>query len=260
MRTLQDSARRHAEECGKLNPKMPLALLAPAGNVLADVKAMCEELGLVESYGIATSLHTKSLVGLRCAEADHEIDVLCKLMESEMNKQGYFAISPSLIKFYDNKRPLGDVVYEAFPSARFDLTEAGNCLACGNNVAAAFHMMRACEVGLWALGRDRNIALALSGQIEFAEWGKIIGELEKAVPAIQSWPNSQSKQRAHLFYNHALISIRAFNDGWRRHAAHVRPAPEMQDDEALGLWGHVSRFLTRIATKISEANTDPVPW
>jgi len=185
---------------------------------------------------------------------------LLALIESEMKKQLFFHIPEAVGKFYKKERPMGDAVYDAFGRSRFDVTEAGTCLACGCNVASAFHLMRAAEVALWELGRDRQIPLAKSGKIEFAEWGLIIRELEDALKAIQQWPNSHKKEEAHKFYNSAVFEIRAFNDGWRRHAAHVRPQPAMEVDEALALWGHVSRFLEILATKISEGNYTPLVW
>jgi hypothetical protein len=193
-------------------------------------------------------------------ELQYSFRHLRELMESEMQKHLFLSISPKLADFYEKERPLGDDVYNAFPLSRFDLTEAGTCLACGNNVAAAFHCMRAAEVGLRELGRDRQIPVAVNGKIEFAQWGAIISELEDAVKKIQHWPNSAAKEEAHKFYNSALMEIRAFNDGWRRHAAHVRSHPDMQSDEALALWGHVSRFMEKLATKISEGTYTPLTW
>src|ERR1035441_5365022 len=172
----------------------------------------------------------------------------------------FFSVTKDLANYYKHERPCGDKVFNSFPSARFDLTKAGACLACANNVAMTMHLMRASEVGLWELGRDRRIPLAENGKIEFSEGGVIIRELEDAVKAIQQWPNSHTKEEAHKFYNSAVEEIRAFNDGWRRHAAHVRPQPEMHDDEAFALWGHVSRFLQGLALKISEGVYTPLRW
>jgi hypothetical protein len=121
--------------------------------------------------------------------------------------------------------------------------------------------MRAAEVGLWELGRDRQIPLAKSGKIEFAEWGVIISELEDAVRLIQQWPNSAMKEEAHKFYNTAIVEIRSFNDGWRRHSAHARPhMPRMEPDEALALKGHVFRFMNTLAKKIGVGKYTPLIW
>ncbi len=169
---------------------------------------------------------------------------------------------PNQVKQYvQQDHPFGQTVSKHFPSAVSDLIAAGNCLGVGCYPASAFHLMRAAEVGLWELGRDRKIPLAVSGKIEFTEWGKIIGELEESVKLIQQWPNSALKEEAHKFYNSAVVEIRAFNDGWRRHSAHARPyMPTMEIDEAVALWGHVFRFLNVLASKISEGGYTPLVW
>jgi hypothetical protein len=229
----------------------------------------CRKTSLVESETCAIRIQTEWWPGYPSSNATNVLtnalqlsfQHLRELMESEMRKQLFFGMTSDLSKYYDRERPLGDEVYNAFPTARFDVTKAGTCLACSCNVAAAFHLMRAAEIGLWELGRDRQIPLAQSGKIEFSEWGTIIRELEDAVKAIQQWPNSRTKEDAHKFYNSALFQIRAFNDGWRRHTAHVRPAqPEMKDKEAFALWEHVSTCLTTLSTKISEGSYTPLIW
>jgi hypothetical protein len=41
-------------------------------------------------------------------------------------------------RYYKAERPFGDAVFDAFPSARFDIPEAGTCLAVGCNVWRRF--------------------------------------------------------------------------------------------------------------------------
>ncbi len=182
----------------------------------------------------------------------HHLKAMVELAESELKKRKVLALPVNIAKFYDQERPMGEAIYRAFKSARFDITQAGNCLACGNNFASAFHLMRAVEVGLWALAADRQIPLAGEGRIEFSNWGRIIGQLEKVAGEVQGWRSSPEKEQAHEFYNKALAEIRTFNDGWRRHLAHVRPSPGMDESEAVALWGHVSRFLGTLASRLSE--------
>jgi hypothetical protein len=229
--------------------------------VLMPATVACAQLGLEESVAFAGRLAVEWDTPVRCEEFQWGLHHLSELMQSEMKKLIYVSIPENLATHYKDKAPFGDDVYNAFPSARFDISEAGTSLACGCNSAAAFHLMRAAEIGLWELGRDRQIPLASAGKIEFTEWGKIIGKLETAVQAIQKWPNTPAKEDAHRFYNSALVEIRAFNDGWRRHIAHVRTnQQELQDDETLALWGHVSRFLSQLAGKISEGKYTFLIW
>jgi hypothetical protein len=121
--------------------------------------------------------------------------------------------------------------------------------------------MRAAEVALWELGKDRQIPVAQSGKIEFTEWGIIIDQLETALMAIRQWPNSAAKEDAHRFYNRAVVEIRSFNDGIRRHLAHVRKQQiPIEENEALANWGHVSRFMRTLSEKIAEGKYTPLIW
>jgi len=190
-------------------------------------------------------------------ELRHAIDDI----HSAAWKRKFLQVSQDRAEYLDNPALFGEKVKVAFPSATNDITEAGNCLAAECYVAAVFHLMRAAEVGLWELGRDRQIELARTGKIEFTEWGIIIGQLEVAVKSIQGWRNSRSKEDAHKFYNSVVVEIRAFNDGWRRHAGHARPyIPSMEADEAMALFGHVRRFLVALSEKIREGTYTPLIW
>src|SRR5450755_3395689 len=141
-----------------------------------------------------------------------ELDNLSEELTRDVFKNKFVQVAGDLGPFINQAFAFGEDVAIAFPSATNDLFEAGNCLSVGCNTATAFHLMRVAEVGLWELGKDRQIPCAQSGKIEFTEWGVIIGQLEDAVRAIQQWPNSQTKEDAHKFYNAALVEIRAFND------------------------------------------------
>jgi hypothetical protein len=152
----------------------------------------------------------------------------------------------------------GGEVDEAFPSAAFDIKEAGNCLAVECNVAAVYHAMRAVEFGLRVIARDRRITFP-KGPVEVQQWGEILRELEKSVATIQQWPKGTAKEAAHEFYNKALLEIRSFNDAYRRHVMHSR-AKQYDRYEALSVVEKVERFMKLLATKISERKRTPLIW
>jgi hypothetical protein len=231
---------------------------------LANVESETESLQLNASHNLTHTLISdisRLKSGLQQEQVSQSLRGIRTTLQYELSKMLFFEMAENAARFYKQERPFGDAAFDAFPSARFDISEAGTCLACGLNSATAFHLMRAAEVGLWELGRDRQIPIAQNGKIEFEEWGKIIRELEDAVKGIQQWANSREKEEAHKFYNSALVEIRAFNDGWRRHIAHVRCSQQpLQNDETIALWGHVSRFLGMLATKIGEGKYMPLVW
>ncbi|HEU0046483.1 MAG TPA: hypothetical protein VFQ43_02610 [Nitrososphaera sp.] len=231
--------------------------------VLIAIAKECAQVGLCRATQIAKDILHQ--FNMRRDWANREIVTLLRELDKhirwDMEKEMFMYVPPSSARYYNLDKPFGEKVYDAFPSARFDLTQAGNCLAAGVHTAAGLHLMRGAEIGLWELGRDRQVPLAQAKKIEFAEWGTIIGELETAIKAIQQWPNSTAKEDAHKFYNRAIVEIRSFNDGIRRHLAHVRPQQiPLEEDEALANWGHVARFLQTLAAKISEGKYTDLVW
>jgi hypothetical protein len=211
-------------------------------------------------YSIRAALeHFKFSSDYGTYEIRRELKSLRGNIEIVLSERKFAYIPQSKTKYVGQDKPCGQKVYDAFPSARFDLTEASDSIACGLHTAAGFHLMRAAEIGLWELGRDRQIPSA--AKIEFTEWGKIIDELETEIVKIQQWKNSNVKEEAHRFYNRSLAEIRAFNDGWRRHLAHVRKSQlPLDPHEAMALHGHVQRFLELLALKISEGQYTNLVW
>jgi hypothetical protein len=94
-------------------------------------------------------------------------------LKDELDGAVLFVADPRFSHLLETARdPFPEGISEAFPSAVFEMSEAGKCLALHRATAAAFHSIRALEVGLLALARflsvpdptkgtDRNWALIL---------------------------------------------------------------------------------------------------
>lgn len=193
------------------------------------------------------------------------------LLKSEMEKRLFFSIEPELGKYYsfppknaltDPEFSFGFTAETAFPSAKMDMIEAGNCLAVGRNNGAVYHLMCVAEVGLRALAWDRRVEAKQNKKsipLEFAQWGELIGKLETEVEKIKSWRSKHTSAEAHQFYNSVLVEIRSFNTGWRTHVMHAR-SHIYKTDETIALFGHVKRFIDVLSTKISENVRTPYVW
>jgi hypothetical protein len=184
-------------------------------------------------------------------------------IEQELNDKFFLYLNAAEAKLFDEEFPFGATVADAFPSATMDIAEAAKCLALSRNNAVIYHLMMAAEFGLRALAEDRQVEIVRqTGKViplEFSQWGQIIGELQKKIDDIQKWSPSSARAEAQQFYSDAILSVRSFNDGYRTHIAHGR-SRRYQDDETVALVGHVRRFLTKLAEKISETKTMPLVW
>jgi hypothetical protein len=67
------------------------------------------------------------------------------------------------------------------------------------------------------------------------------------------------REEALQFYNAALEEVREFNDGWRRHVMHSR-AKTYHPERAIALWGHVYRFMDRLAERMSQSERTSALW
>ncbi len=71
----------------------------------------------------------------------------------------FVLVKPDRSKYLLQHALFGENVRTAFPSAAFDIEQAGNCLAVEANMAAIYHLLRVAEHGLRALARDRRIEI-----------------------------------------------------------------------------------------------------
>lgn len=189
--------------------------------------------------------------------------VIADLMISELNKRRFFFLEAFEASAFEHPHYLGEDVWEAFPSARLDVSEMGSCLACGRYNAAAYHAVQAAEIGVRELARDRRakpISYRKPTPLDQAQWGELLKAIKDETDKIRNWPKGAAKDGAHQFYEPALLEANALNDGWRRHLSHAR-THEFQLDEVQGLIGHVRRFLGRLAERIGEdRRPTPAIW
>lgn len=228
--------------------------------VLEPATVLCREAGLSESLNMLGRVQGRFSRKMRYGEMKTALEELRGVILSEFARCNLFIAPTDRLSFYNNDRIFGDEVFRAFPSARMDIREAGNCWLFGRNNAVVYHLMEAAEFGLRALANDRRVEIK-GGKVPLdrAQWGQVLSELSGKVSEIKDWPVRSEKNDAMQFYNDALISVRAFNDGYRTHISHAR-GRTYQDDETFALQGHVKRFMQKLASRISDTEVTPEIW
>ena len=79
-------------------------------------------------------------------EVQQELRDLKERIQDEMDSLRFFYLPSNLVRYYDE--PLvqfGDDLRIAFPSAKWDVEEAGKCIALRRSGGAIFHLMRVAE-------------------------------------------------------------------------------------------------------------------
>ena len=213
---------------------------------------------------------------------------LLELMKSELDKRKVFAVDPSKSHYYQDdiygvkppgvlhsnalagtmKKPpplFSERAIKAFPSAYMDIVEAGRCLALNRNNASIYHLMQVAEIGLRTLAWDRRITITRGKKqaevpLENAQWGEMIGQIQKKKDLIHHWPRSKAlKDAAVRYYARVVFEVDSFNEIFRKHISHAR-GELYEPDVAISCWGHVYRFMDMLSEHMSEASRTPDVW
>jgi hypothetical protein len=195
------------------------------------------------------------------SEIMHRLQV--DIIESLKNCN-FLRIADDRLNLIDQDKLFGDAVNDRFVSAHLDIKEAGNCLAAECSTACVFHLMRASEVGLRTLAKDRQIVFA-DKPLDQKEWGQILGKLEEVVKSMRlangnQWKEPRFREAQIRFYNEVVQELRGFNEAWRRHVSHARADAFYDRNDASDIMKHVRKFMQKLATRISENKITLLYW
>jgi hypothetical protein len=178
-----------------------------------------------------------------------ELQELSNIIACELDEKFLAFIPTEKLIYFEQDELFGEAVNKAFPSAKNEIKDAGNCLAADLNTAAIFHLMRVAETGLRALARRLDVKIKKM-PLEYADWGKIIPEIEEKIKLKK--PKSRGKKQSETleFYHGAIGEFNAFKDVWRNNVMHARGSYD--EKEAIRVFNHVRGFMQRLAANISE--------
>ncbi|MGH6792180.1 MAG: hypothetical protein ACRECF_05515 [Methyloceanibacter sp.] len=162
-------------------------------------------------------------------------------IEHELEGKAIYFVS-CRVELLESSTPLfGVEVFDAFPSANDDIAEAAACLALGRATACVMHLMRACEVGLKALGARLSVGPQ-------NDWGSYLREIDKALNERVKQHDIQTHQEQ--FFAEAAASFDHLKRAWRNPTMHVERTYTPERAEAI--FEAVRSFMQHLATGISE--------
>lgn len=223
----------------------------------------CHDVGLTHAWEEINRINTMLVGQEKNAEANTMAARHVRhCLVAELQKRKFLFIKDDRAEFLDCGALFGDVVERNFPSAKFDIREVGNCLACELYTASVFHLMRSVEWGLRALGTDLGLRRLRTRSkkankplrytpLAWSQWEEIILQLKcriaSRIAAIRRGPRKQEYQE---FYSPAVDQIERFKDAYRNHVMHTRR--EYTRSEAYAVFDQVRHFMTHLATRLSE--------
>ncbi len=177
-----------------------------------------------------------------------ELESLQNRIMDELRLHYYYPVSAANAALYDNKAPLGEDVYAAFPSARNDICNAARCSVLGQGTAAVFHAMRVMEVALRVLARQLGINYAPS-------WESYLKQIQTKV-AEKHANKTISWKRKEQTYLDICGDLMAVKISWRNPTMHI--VREYDDSEASAVLSAVAVFISRLAGAGFKENGKPV--
>jgi hypothetical protein len=219
------------------------------------VKAMSRAVSQFRQHGMNDAADTIEHYLEDVRRKDHETKALVihakharMAVVRELKRQTFLHVPNTLAAYLDNDRLLGDQVWEAFPKARTDVKDAGNCLAADCNTAAVFHLMRVSEHGLRRVAQKLRVTLthkAAPQPIEYADWHKVVAGIRNKITTLRALGSSRRKDRQLTFYSDIADQCEYLKDIWRNPVSHTRTS--YNASEAMGVKIRVSDFMNRIA-------------
>jgi hypothetical protein len=179
-----------------------------------------------------------------------QVMVIEKLCAKELKGKLFLYIPAERAKFWTKQASpdaFGEAVRNAFPSAAFDVHSAAICMATTQSTACVFHLMRALEIGLTALGKEFGISL------EHSTWGPAIEQIQSKVnnmnqdPVWKALPDCKEQQR---FYSQAASHFAVLKNAWRNYTMHSRGI--YTEEQAEQVFGSVKNFMQTLAERLHE--------
>jgi hypothetical protein len=197
----------------------------------------CQKLGLQVAADAAGSFKNARTT----QDLKNTLTFVRDAMAIGLNRRKFFEPEPKYAQYFENPKLFGNEVFNAFPSANDDITEAGTCLALERATACVMHLMRATEVALKAIAASIGVG-------QQGDWGAYIREtykeLEKQVRA------AGARTADHQFYAEAAAQIDNVKRAWRNPSMHVDKSYSQPRAEEILL--ATKSLMSHLAARISE--------
>lgn len=135
----------------------------------------------------------------------------------------------------------GQDVFDKFPSASEDISEAATCLALDRGTSCVMHLQRALEAPLRAF----SVSLGVAQQ---DNWGAIIRLINTDLDRRARLSNSQSTGQE--FFFEAAAEYKHIQRAWRNPTMHLEKS--YSPDRAEEIFVAVKSFMRHLATRLSE--------
>jgi hypothetical protein len=262
------------ESFGKLppgkQPYLPNASWSELRRHAAGVAAQCGDLGLLVSHGAANDLiewldkilAIEDVPGVPTAippemimRVQGYIREIVTSLRREAKTRLFLVIAAEHQRFYEPPGFLFTPEVDVnFGSIRYDLTEAGKCLALERSTAAVYHLVRCLEAGLRALARCLGIPDPVKGYDQ--SWGRVLESIKAKIE--ERWPTAATRLSGEGQVFASLYgSLAAIKSPYRDTTMHLQE--KYTEEEARYVFEMVKGLMTKIADRMDESGEPKLP-
>lgn len=220
-----------------------------------EMSGLCKELGLVYSERQVNRMRNWAMSKETTLEfLTAQFRDLNTRIYDDLSLSVCFIISnPAAKEYYDTPHLFGDSVFDSFPSANFDIEEAGKCFAVGRYTACVMHLQRVLEISLKAYGTFLGIASLLGTEAQ-PNWNTILNQTRKVMKdrndkavLTENWASKEEK----AFCEDVQPFLEAIKIAWRNPSMH---ADKVYNEEiAEDIFSAVKRFVKHLGQHVDEA-------
>jgi HEPN domain-containing protein len=227
---------------GKLNfkPNMDFVLSVCGEAKLSGVKSQVERIVNIVTIGpVSHRTIRRSLVALNERIYDALSESMC------------LQIPPNKAEFYESKHLFGEEVSNNFPSANYDIEEAGKCYAAGRYTACVFHLMRVMEIGVKAVASGLGILTKVrSAQ---PSWGEVLRLTNDEIQANNKSGAPSWTPEKRGFFENVQADLMTVKNAWRNTTMHVENSYD--EERAEDVYNAVKGFMRHLAKHLDESGS-----
>jgi len=236
----------HATSLTLLSPSLSASGIKVMVDQLQKVREQCSDLGLTVS--VANFDRTLKQIGYMREGDGAALTEIARLVQAsfvtihdELNSYEFLALAPADARYWSDSL-FNSATVEYFSEAKFDMTEAGKCLALERSTACVFHLMRVLEYGL------QEISCVLGMTDPRPNWDPVIRKIDFELKAKYE---DRVFKGATDFLANVSAHLQAVKVAWRNRAMHIEKKHTME--EAREIYNATRAFMRYLAENLPNA-------
>jgi hypothetical protein len=226
---------------------------------LSKIERHCVRLGMPQAITRISRLQVIGMAPYTYGQIKNEIDELYLAVEHDAASDFFCHYNRDRLEYVTRMPVDWAATFKSFASAKPEIERGIDCYAIGHNTACVFHMCRAGEIGLRAIGRERGVRrLRRNVPIEWGTWGQVFQAIGPTIEDIRKKPNGPNKTNALAFYDCVLSDLRAIQSLYRDQTMHLRDNYDLGETQSAIF--RVRELMNTLADKLDENSTRAIPW